>query len=343
MNWLILTPGFPSDEQDTTCIPFLQDLILEMKSRLGAENIRVISFQYPFTEGEYIWNKIHIYAAGGRNRKYIHKWLTWRRVQRQAAKWINKDTVIHSFWLTEAAEIGARLAGKYHCKHICSIMGQDVLLTNPYLQRIPLNEILVVAPNEKTAGYYHIHTALDVADMIPHAIAPVDIVELERNIDLLFVASFIELKQPFVFVDTVANLMEQLPGLKAVMIGNGPMFQQVKDRVQSQQLPLQLMGEIPRSEVHRMMQRSRILLHTSRYEGYSTVISEALSCGCRVVCFDVGRPEVQQGIWLADTAEELPEIILKLLLHEHMTIAADLPLLSETVDRYLKLGAKTPS
>ena len=35
MQILILTPGFPQDEQDTTCIPFLQDFVLGMSEHLG--------------------------------------------------------------------------------------------------------------------------------------------------------------------------------------------------------------------------------------------------------------------------------------------------------------------
>lgn len=339
MNILILTPGFPSSEQDTTCIPFLQDFVLELKTQVGSENIRVISFQYPYTRGQYVWNGIKIYSAGGRNKKALNKWLTWRRVMQQANQWITANTVIHSFWLTEAAEIGARLARRHHCKHICSIMGQDVLLTNPYLQRIPLSEVLVVAPNEKAAGYFHIHTGLDTAAIIPHSIAPVINHVTDRDINLLFVASFIELKQPFIFVEAVAKLFVHMPLLRAVMIGKGPLLEEAKKMAVAQNLPIEFLGEIPRNEVIQMMHRSHLLLHTSRYEGHSTVITEALSCGCGVVCFDIGRPEVDQGIWVVDSADDLPDILNELLAKQKIEVKATLLTIAETVQQYLQLAS----
>ncbi|HET8964144.1 MAG TPA: hypothetical protein VFM99_09615, partial [Chitinophagales bacterium] len=68
---LILTPGFPIDEQDNNCIPFIQDYVLALAENIGKENICLISFQYPFVKGNYLWNGITIYSAGGKNRKNI--------------------------------------------------------------------------------------------------------------------------------------------------------------------------------------------------------------------------------------------------------------------------------
>ena len=34
---------------------------------------------------------------------------TWRRVMKQAGLWMTENTVIHSFWLTEATLIGQQL------------------------------------------------------------------------------------------------------------------------------------------------------------------------------------------------------------------------------------------
>jgi glycosyltransferase involved in cell wall biosynthesis len=336
MDILIMTPGFPADENDTTCIPFLQDFVRGLQDKIGPESIRIISFQYPYAKGQYAWHGSDVFSAGGKNKKGIAKWLTWRLVQQQADKWITPNTVIHSFWLSEAAEIGARLAGKHKLRHISTIMGQDVLLTNRYLQRLHLPTIQVVAPNEKAAGYFHIHTARDVAAIIPHAIAPIPIVHTNRDIDLLFVGSFIELKQPELFVEVVAACLEQLLGIKAEMIGEGPLLSQIRSLVQEKGLPIHIQGKLDRYQVHENMNRTNILLHTSRYEGHSTVISEALACGCRVVCFDVGHA-THDAVQVVTDFDTMRKVVCDMLQTEPPAIFRPINQQKEAIDQYIAL------
>ena len=44
-------------------------------------------------------------------------------------------------------------------------------------------------------------------------------------------------------------------------------------------------GELPHKEVLALMQRSKIFLHASNYEGFGSVLSEALYAGAHVVSF----------------------------------------------------------
>ena len=50
---LIITPGFPKDENDSSCVPYLQDYILALSNKIGAENIKVVATQYPFKKNIY--------------------------------------------------------------------------------------------------------------------------------------------------------------------------------------------------------------------------------------------------------------------------------------------------
>lgn len=50
-------------------------------------------------------------------------------------------------------------------------------------------------------------------------------------------------------------------------------------------LNIELLGEVDHAEVINLMQRSKVLLHTSAYEGFATVFSEALYAGAHVVSF----------------------------------------------------------
>src|SRR5690242_6686422 len=99
---VILTPGFAKDEQDTTCLPFLQDYISVLIKVRPDINLQVVAFQYPYKEGNYKWNGVSAYSSGGKNSNYISRLFCWHRVLKQLKK-INKDSgiaVIHSFWLT---------------------------------------------------------------------------------------------------------------------------------------------------------------------------------------------------------------------------------------------------
>lgn len=44
----------------------------------------------------------------------------------------------------------------------------------------------------------------------------------------------------------------------------------------------------PQSEIPKIYQRSKILLKTSKSEGFSLPIIEAMASGCVVVCYDMG-------------------------------------------------------
>ena len=45
---VILTPGFASDESDTSCIPALQDYVLALQQSFPGLRIVVLAFQYPY-------------------------------------------------------------------------------------------------------------------------------------------------------------------------------------------------------------------------------------------------------------------------------------------------------
>src|ERR1035437_9359608 len=90
---VLLTPGFPKDEQDTTCTTYLQDYVLSFAKLYPKINLKVITFQYPYKEGNYKWNNIDVYSAGGKNTKYFYKIITWIRVWRQLSR-INKESEI---------------------------------------------------------------------------------------------------------------------------------------------------------------------------------------------------------------------------------------------------------
>ena len=79
---IILTPGFAKDEQDTNCIPTLQQYVSTLSEMRPDIKLHVIAFQYPFKEGHYKWKGIDVYSAGGKGSLYS-RLATWRRVNKE--------------------------------------------------------------------------------------------------------------------------------------------------------------------------------------------------------------------------------------------------------------------
>src|SRR5690348_5805114 len=97
---LFLTPGFPKDENDTTCIPLQQSLLRAFTREYPSQKIIVLSFQYPYQKGEYTWNGISVISMGGRNKGGIYRLILWNSI-RKRLKRINAETHITrivSFW-----------------------------------------------------------------------------------------------------------------------------------------------------------------------------------------------------------------------------------------------------
>ena len=80
---IVLSPGFPQDEQDSTCIPWLQQFLLSLRRVSPSLEVVVIAFQYPFHSREYTWHGIRVFALGGANRKTWRRLITWAKALRK--------------------------------------------------------------------------------------------------------------------------------------------------------------------------------------------------------------------------------------------------------------------
>ena len=72
---VILSPGFPRNEADSTCMPPQQLFVKALKEICPGLNIIVLAFQYPFFAGEYQWNGVKVISLGGKNKGGFFTWL----------------------------------------------------------------------------------------------------------------------------------------------------------------------------------------------------------------------------------------------------------------------------
>jgi glycosyltransferase involved in cell wall biosynthesis len=103
------------------------------------------------------------------------------------------------------------------------------------------------------------------------------------------------------------KLREKFRNINAVMLGGGPMMEKMQEVITAEKLDdtITLCGKQTRQEVFAYMRRSKILLHTSEYEGQCLVFAEALAHGMYVVSRHVGRVEDSDKHVIGWNEEEL--------------------------------------
>ncbi len=345
-NIVLLTPGFPANSEDTTCIPALQLFVRELKVQYGSyAHIQVVTFQYPFTKGSYVWNGISCFSAGGCNTKFPSRWKTWTAVMKFLKRYheINPIDIIHAFWLTECALVGRWVSVLTGAKLICHVMGQDVLPTNKYMKYIKLKNAIIIANSQNSANSLKINYKIQSQHIIPFGIEPLDFSEHEsgniRVIDVLGVGSISFLKNYSLFVDIFEKLKKEFPYITGKIIGDGPLLEVLKNKIGEKKLKdsLTLTGKLSRDEVLQNMASSKILLHTSGYESAGYVFLEALYSGMKVVSLNTGFLPNVPGAYPCNDNNELFIVMHSLLTYQQEFNRREVPLMVDTVKAVIKI------
>jgi len=316
---IILTPGFPENEADSTCIPPQQVFVKALKHTNPDLNIILLAFQYPFIYSEYTWNGIKVISFNGRNKGKINRLIVWIHVWKTLKRIYRQDEVIGllSFWLGECAFIGKYFAKRYNLIHYCWILGQDARKKNRYVWLMRARAEELIAMSDFLAREFYKNYGFKPKHIITNGI---DITlypknQGERDIDVLGVGSLIPLKQYDLFVDIINTLTYTIPSVKAVICGKGPEENHLKSMIKKLKLDnnISLPGEKSHPEILQLMQKTKILLHTSSYEGFSTVCLEALGAGAHVISF-CNPIEGRTNHWhIVETKEEMLQKTIEIL------------------------------
>jgi glycosyltransferase involved in cell wall biosynthesis len=288
---VILSPGFPKNEADTTCLPPQQLFVKALKEVCPSLNIIVLTFHYPFVANEYMWYGIKVIAIGGKDKGRSRRMLTWIKAWLILKK-LNKEhhlAGLLSFWFGECAFVGDYFAKRYQLIHYSWLLGQDAKKGNKYFNWVKPHADMLIALSD-----FIVKEVKKNYGITPQKVIPVGIdtslfsdKPAERNIDIVGAGSLIPLKQYHIFIETIKSLKEFFPDIKAQLIGNGPEMNRLRALINSQGLEqnIKLTGELPHTEVLKVMQQSKVFLHTSNYEGFGAVCLEALYAGAHVVSF----------------------------------------------------------
>lgn len=111
----------------------------------------------------------------------------------------------------------------------------------------------------------------------------------QPHYDLVFVGRMTEIKQPGQFLEIVALVQRHIPNVRAAMVGDGPLKDMLSARAADLGIEdcVDCVGQLSGAET--MLARARVFVLTSRSEGLSIAMLEAMAAGLPVVVADVGE------------------------------------------------------
>jgi glycosyltransferase involved in cell wall biosynthesis len=288
---VILSPGFPTNEKDSTCLPAQQAMVRSMNAWFPSTKVIILAFQYPYTNTQYTWHGNTVIPLNGRNRNKPYRWLVWHKARRRLKK-IHKDEPVAgilSFWLDECAMIGHHFSKQNNLLHFTWILGQDARPGNRFVKQIAPNGESLIAMSDFLVRTFYENYGIMPKHVITNGIDPAMYQPLQqtRDIDIIGVGSLIPLKRYDVFIEVIKKLQLSLPGLKVLICGKGSEQENLEKLIRGNGLDhtIELTGEKTHAEVLQLMQRSKLMLHTSSYEGFSGACLEALYAGTQVISF----------------------------------------------------------
>ena len=113
--------------------------------------------------------------------------------------------------------------------------------------------------------------------------------EYKTNKSIIWVARFIDLKHPEIAINLAERLAKDGYDFQIKMIGNGKLFDEIKNSVIDKGLQdrVVLLGSISPDRVRDEMEKSQIHIFTSdRNEGWGAVLNEAMNSACACICSD---------------------------------------------------------
>src|SRR5450755_1723193 len=312
---VILSPGFPKDEYDSTCLPAQQLFVRALNVEFPDLKVIILAFEYPFSKLPYLWHRNRVIPFEGWNGGKIKKFSVWIDVWRVLHKIRKQNELLGllSFWCTGPALVGKYFSKWHALKHFIWILGQDAREGNRFIPFIRPKASELIAMSDFLAREFQKNHFVFPKHIISNAIdqSRFSDQQVQRDIDILGVGSLIPLKQFDLFLAWLRELKNQIPELKAVICGKGPEENRLRKIIRDLNLQnhVILTGELSHDKVLRWMQRSRVLLHTSSYEGFSTVCLEALYAGAHVVSLCHPMASWVNHWHIADRWEEMPELV----------------------------------
>ncbi len=114
--------------------------------------------------------------------------------------------------------------------------------------------------------------------------------DIERKY-ITFIGRLSYIKGFDLFLKIIENIHKNNQNIKFLVVGEGPLYRMLQDF--KKRIPIKHYHRVPHERMKEIYNQSKILLNTSRYEGMSTTILEAMACGVYIIASKVGgTPEI---------------------------------------------------
>ena len=117
----------------------------------------------------------------------------------------------------------------------------------------------------------------------------VESIQNERSIDLIFVGRLSPIKQINQFIEITANISRKIHDVRAVIVGDGPLLNDMQEYAAKLNVSdnVEFLGK--KENVGEILASSKIFILTSKSEGLSIALAEAMVAGVVPVVSDIGE------------------------------------------------------
>ena len=140
------------------------------------------------------------------------------------------------------------------------------------------------------------------------------------NVQLVYFGGLRKYKRPEYAITVYENLYKKIDNLKLIIAGNGPLLNEIKDKIEDKNYNITFTGRVNYDNLAKIIRESWVNLHFSVTEGWGLSIMESSASGTPTVAFSV--PGVVNTInnnyngFLVNSIDEFTDKILDIIKNE---------------------------
>lgn len=105
----------------------------------------------------------------------------------------------------------------------------------------------------------------------------------ERPFDLMYSGQITERKLPLLFAQIALQVAEMLPGLRVLVLGDGPLRDEFLQSMESEKIQVEYAGFVDQERLPDYYASAKLFLFTTRLDPWGVVVNEALASGTPVI------------------------------------------------------------
>ena len=148
---------------------------------------------------------------------------------------------------------------------------------------------LVVVRGHQAKEFLQSRNVRESVAIITGSVNGRNVPEMDRDIDLIYVGRLSTIKQVDQFIAIVNAVRRAMPTVHAAVVGDGPLKMELQELSQELGLSANLEFLGKRKDVESLLARSKVLALTSKSEGLSIAMAEAMTSGVVPVVADIGE------------------------------------------------------